>query len=382
MPAPKPKKSAPAKPKPVSAARLAANRANAQRSRGPRTAAGKARSCLNRYGRGFFVERLLVDTLARREDPGEFATLHMRWHQTLRPRTEVESDLVEKMCAAQQQVQRLTELDGMLLEWYQRERGMEGVAEWFKRAASRQAAVAGHERLTLRWLRELAKEQAGRLGGAPQWTSPSLSPETQFLVTEPPGFVGAHADAEYQTAASPTPPTPGPFPREGGTREPSRPPARAEIPPERLAAMTDPEFHAAASQDVPLPEGYRYSKHGIVFEQLPAASPSPALPLPEEREGAQPGVTPPAASPSPAATAPAAAHKFRFPTPYPGQAPCSALGALDPLARYPHLAPAVSSGAVGSADVSSGTVSAGPGSPGAGNGSAGGNGVLPPRKKG
>jgi hypothetical protein len=375
MPAPKSAAKSAAKPKksaapqrPVSAARLAANRANAQRSRGPRTAAGKARSCLNRYGRGFFVERLLIDTLARREDPDEFATLHMRWHQTLRPCTEVESDCVEKCCAAQQQVQRLTELDGMLLEWYQRERGMEGVAEWFKRAASRQARITAHERETQRWLRELAKEQAGRLGRTPQWTSALPSPETQFLATEPPGFVGTHADADCQTAASPVPASPSPalpLPEEREGEPPARAAGREEIPPERLAAMTDTEFHAAASQDVPLPAGYRYTQRGIVFEEpkppeLPRqqADPFPReggrgeLPL-QESNGAPPlatasPATPPADSTSPAATTPPAvppAHKFRFPTPYPGQAPLSALGALDPVARYPHLAAAVSSGA-------------------------------------
>ena len=359
------KSAQPAPQAPVSAAKLAANRANAQRSTGPRTPAGKARSCSNRFGRGFFVERLLIDTLVRREDPDEFATLHMRWHQTLRPRSEVEYDLVEKICANQLQVQRLTELDGLLLQWYAGERGMEGVAEWFKREASRQAAIASVDRAAQRGLRELAREQAARLGKTPQWTSTLLDPESQFLVTEPPGFVGLGAGIEFPPAAapaavSPAAAAPSPARELPEQREGERPLASAptpdEIPAERLAAMTDAEYHEAASRDVPLPAGYRYTKRGIVHEDdpPPAASPSQALPLPQDREAAGPAAT---RAPSPAASVPL---KVRFPIPYPGQAPWPALGALDPVARYPHLA----------------AVSSGPGAPGrvAGNGSGDGSG--------
>lgn len=333
MSAPKSKPNAAHTKKPASSAKRAANRANAQRSTGPRTESGKARSCSNRFGRGFFVERLLVETLARREDPDEFATLHMRWHQTLRPMTEVEADLVEKICANQHQVQRLTELEGMLLEWYSRERGMEGVAEWFKRAASRQAAIATLDRAAQRWLRELARQQAARLKQAPQWSSLLPSPETQFLLTEPPGFVGAHADPEAAGAAE----------------------RMTAAPAAERAALTGAEPAAKPPRHVPLPPGYRYTPHGIVHENDPPAAPAPAASpgsaLPGEREGEAPATPPP----------PRVPLKFRYPTPYPGQAPYPPLGANDPVVRYPHLA----------------AVSSGPGSPAAGNGAAGGNGAAP-----
>ena len=344
---------------PVSPAKAAANRANAQRSTGPRTPEGKARSCSNRYGRGFFVERVLVETFARREDPDEFATLHMRWHQTLRPETEIEADLVEKICVNQHQVQRLTELDGMLLEWYAAGRGMEGVAEWFKREGSRQAAIATLDRASQRWLRELARQQAARTGQTPRWKCALPAPENRFIVTEPAGFVSALPD--------PPPEEPEAGPSGNGRGE--------ELSAERLAAMTDAEVHAELSKEVPLPPGYCYTKTGIVHENDPpkappaAASPAPAFPLPEAKAG-EPPAAPDSAAPPP--SAPRTPLKFRFPTPYPGQAPYPPLGAFDPVVRYPHLAVAS-----GTAVASGSAVASGPGSLGTGNGAG-----LLPREEG
>ena len=60
----------------VTPARLAANRRNAQKSTGPRTAAGKRRVALNRRSRGLIPEELERQLVARGEDPREFRRLH------------------------------------------------------------------------------------------------------------------------------------------------------------------------------------------------------------------------------------------------------------------------------------------------------------------
>jgi hypothetical protein len=59
----------------MSPARLAANRRNAQKSTGPRTAAGKRRVALNRRSHGLIPEELERQLLARGEDPREFRRL-------------------------------------------------------------------------------------------------------------------------------------------------------------------------------------------------------------------------------------------------------------------------------------------------------------------
>lgn len=60
----------------ISPARLAANRRNAQKSTGPRTAAGKRRVALNRRRLGLVPEELGRQLVARGEDPREFRRLH------------------------------------------------------------------------------------------------------------------------------------------------------------------------------------------------------------------------------------------------------------------------------------------------------------------
>ena len=75
----------PAQP-PVSARKLAANRANAQRSTGPRTAAGKARAAGNALVHGVLSRRVVLPG----EDPAEFVAFADSWRAYLTPGSPVE----------------------------------------------------------------------------------------------------------------------------------------------------------------------------------------------------------------------------------------------------------------------------------------------------
>ena len=69
----------------ISPARLAANRRNAQKSTGPRTAAGRRRVALNARRRDLISEELQRQLVARGEDPREFRRLHRDLIAIFRP---------------------------------------------------------------------------------------------------------------------------------------------------------------------------------------------------------------------------------------------------------------------------------------------------------
>ena len=78
---------------PLSPRKLAANRAKARKSTGPRTAAGKAASACNAYQHGLTGESLaLPPDLADAVQAKQAA-----YEATLRPRNEVERDLARAM---------------------------------------------------------------------------------------------------------------------------------------------------------------------------------------------------------------------------------------------------------------------------------------------
>jgi hypothetical protein len=80
-------------PRPVSARKLAANRANAARSTGPRTPTGKARVSLNAVRHGLASHAALLPG----EDPDELDALASAYHDDLRPRGALEEDLVARI---------------------------------------------------------------------------------------------------------------------------------------------------------------------------------------------------------------------------------------------------------------------------------------------
>jgi hypothetical protein len=74
-------------------AQIAANRANSQKSTGPTSTEGKAKSSLNHLSHGFASSTKLIDG----EDPEELKALHYSLLDELQPATVVETILVEKM---------------------------------------------------------------------------------------------------------------------------------------------------------------------------------------------------------------------------------------------------------------------------------------------
>ena len=89
---------APATPqRPISAAKLAANRENARRSTGPRTPAGKRRSRWNATQHGLFSKYAVIDTDVLKESREEFDGLHAALRRDLKPKGTAEELLVERI---------------------------------------------------------------------------------------------------------------------------------------------------------------------------------------------------------------------------------------------------------------------------------------------
>jgi hypothetical protein len=90
----------------------AANKLNAQKSTGPKSPEGKAKSCLNNLSHGFAssTAQLIVG-----EDPGELKALLADLTSEYQPATPTEQILVEKMCQHQWLGQRAFRLQSDVL---------------------------------------------------------------------------------------------------------------------------------------------------------------------------------------------------------------------------------------------------------------------------
>jgi hypothetical protein len=96
---------------PISAKRLAANRANAASSTGPRTDQGKARSAQNSRKHGFTASKFCA---VRLEDLDEFAILRAKAIATYRPVNDQELIAVERIALTQQSLYRCAALEAGL----------------------------------------------------------------------------------------------------------------------------------------------------------------------------------------------------------------------------------------------------------------------------
>jgi len=96
---------------PLSEKRLAANRANAAHSTGPRTAEGKARSAQNSRKHGFAASKFCA---VRLEDCNDFAILHAKAIATYQPVNDQEAIAVERIALTQQSLYRCAALEAGL----------------------------------------------------------------------------------------------------------------------------------------------------------------------------------------------------------------------------------------------------------------------------
>ena len=82
---------------------IAANRANAQKSTGPRTAAGKAASSANAIKSGIYAQSILIPG----EDPAEYDALRQEHYDHFAPANPDERDLLDLMIKYKWQLRRL-----------------------------------------------------------------------------------------------------------------------------------------------------------------------------------------------------------------------------------------------------------------------------------
>jgi hypothetical protein len=95
----------------VSPRKLAANRANAKRSTGPRTADGKAKSAMNAVRHGLASRAALLDG----EDPAELEQLARELDADLRPRGALQRELVGRIVGIAWRLRRLARAEERLL---------------------------------------------------------------------------------------------------------------------------------------------------------------------------------------------------------------------------------------------------------------------------
>jgi hypothetical protein len=88
-------------------AKIAANRANAKKSTGPRTAAGKAASSRNNTRHGLTANKLLLDT----EDPAQYEALRSDLIGSYRPANAAELMLVEEIAQNFWRLQRARNIE-------------------------------------------------------------------------------------------------------------------------------------------------------------------------------------------------------------------------------------------------------------------------------
>ncbi len=91
----------------TSEARIEANRRNAKKSTGPRTAEGKARARMNALTHGLRAEQVVLPT----EDPKEFEAHLGRWMADWKPPTETRRFLVERVAVASWRLERCVRVE-------------------------------------------------------------------------------------------------------------------------------------------------------------------------------------------------------------------------------------------------------------------------------
>ena len=91
---------------------VVANRANAKRSTGPKTVAGKALSRMNAHKHGLTAETIVIGD----EDPKAFDMLRAELEEEYNPRPGIESELVERLAVLMWRMRRIPIFEAALIE--------------------------------------------------------------------------------------------------------------------------------------------------------------------------------------------------------------------------------------------------------------------------
>ena len=103
--------------KPVSPRKLAANRANAQRSTGPRTSAGKQQSSQNSYQHGFYGTRLYPNNELIARDGADYKRIYAAYWTHYSPVGDLEKYCVERIAVESLRLARLLGYEQKVLAW-------------------------------------------------------------------------------------------------------------------------------------------------------------------------------------------------------------------------------------------------------------------------
>jgi hypothetical protein len=91
---------------------VVANRANAKRSTGPKSASGKALSRMNAYRHGLTAETIVIGD----EDPRAFDRLRAELEKEHNPRPGIESEMVERIAVLMWRMRRIPIFEAALIE--------------------------------------------------------------------------------------------------------------------------------------------------------------------------------------------------------------------------------------------------------------------------
>jgi hypothetical protein len=91
---------------------VVANRANAKRSTGPKTAAGKAVSRMNAYKHGLTAQSIVIGD----ENPKAFDLLRVELEEAYSPKAGIESELVERLTVLMWRMRRVLVFEAALIE--------------------------------------------------------------------------------------------------------------------------------------------------------------------------------------------------------------------------------------------------------------------------
>jgi hypothetical protein len=101
----------------ASLSQLRANRANAKRSTGPKTAVGKLKSRYNALKHGLSAKQIIIGD----EDPSEYEALLNGLIEDYAPASSLEFELIEQLAAKSWRMRRIPRFEAAIFEFYRAE---------------------------------------------------------------------------------------------------------------------------------------------------------------------------------------------------------------------------------------------------------------------